>query len=537
MNGSAERPDGSRRHQLGVSVAVFAVAVALQIGLAKRQCLWADELFSLAIATGHSLEHPAAAAHPELGDFVEPDHAVPAEEFRRYLKHESPLENSTRVVRAVLLSDTSPPLYYVLLYGWTLVFGTSDVTLRLFSVVCSLACFPLLVGLARRTGGRGAMIPAGFLFALSPLGIYYSTEARMYSLLWLCMLATTWASLALHQRGRGIATYMFWVIASTAGFLTHYFFVFPWLAVVIYLTISPGKLKGWHLVVCTLVTAALILPWYANLPKSLGAWRITKDWLNWRPWHFNRLVATLELVTQFFDGHAKYLWPSHRVSGVAALMLFGIIAVVMIWRLRVHLFRSRLALLWLPFAAACAGPLVFDLLRHTYTVAVPRYAIAALPSAYLLAALGLACLEFRTRIFMLLLIALAWMPNVLSIYRQRSRNGEPFGDIGRAVSSSGTLSDLILVHSIPSGVLGIARYANSPAAMASWVGQLRDHRVPESVQALAAGRRRIFFVKIHEVGGPAPDEDWLRGNAVVFQETRMGAADIVEFRPNKTETF
>jgi hypothetical protein len=180
---------------------------------------------------------------------------------------------------------------------------------------------------------------------------------------------------------------------------------------------------------------------------------------------------------------------------------------------------------------------VFDLLRHTYTVAVPRYAIAALPSAYLLAALGLACLEFRTRIFMLLLIALAWMPNVLSIYRQRSRNGEPFGDIGRAVSSSGTLSDLILVHSIPSGVLGIARYANSPAAMASWVGQLRDHRVPESVQALAAGRRRIFFVKIHEVGGPAPDEDWLRGNAVVFQETRMGAADIVEFRPNKTETF
>ena len=217
----------------------------------------------------------------------------------------------------------------------------------------------------------------------------------------------------LHQRGRGIAMYAFWVIASAAGFLTHYFFVFPWLAVVVCLAISPGKLKRWHLVACTLAVAALILPSYSNLPASLGAWRVTKDWLNWRPWHFNRMAAMFQLVAQFFDGHGKYLWPSHRMSSVAALMLFGIIAVVMVWRLRLHLFHSRLALLWLPFAAACAGPLVFDLLRHTYTVAVPRYAIAALPDACLLAALGLACLKFRTRIFMLLLIALAWAPNAV----------------------------------------------------------------------------------------------------------------------------
>ena len=43
--------------------------------LQERHCLWVDELFSLAIATGHSLEHPAAAAKPALGDFVEPEHA------------------------------------------------------------------------------------------------------------------------------------------------------------------------------------------------------------------------------------------------------------------------------------------------------------------------------------------------------------------------------------------------------------------------------------------------------------------------------
>jgi 4-amino-4-deoxy-L-arabinose transferase-like glycosyltransferase len=518
-------------------VAIFTAAAALQIGLAERQSLWADELFSLAVATGHSLEHPASAARSELGDFVEPDHAVPAKEFRRYLKHGHPLEGPERVVRAVFLSDTSPPLYYLFLYCWTLVFGTSDVALRSLSMVCSLACLPLLAAIAERTGERKAVLPACVLFAISPLAIYYSTEARMYSLLWLCLLGTTWASLALHERGGGLARSVFWVATSSAGFLTHYFFVFPWLAAVIYLAISPGKLKRLHLALCTVVTGALILPWYVNLPRSLGGWRITKDWLNWRPWHFSRLVATLELVTQFFDGHAKYLWASHRVPRVAALMLFGIIGVVMVWRLRGHLFRSRLALIWLPFAAACAGPLMFDLVRHTYTAAVPRYAIAALPGACLLAALGLACLQFRTRIVMLVLIALAWAPSVWSIYRQDSRSGEPFAEVSRAVSSGGTLSDLVLVHSIPSGVLGIARYANGIVPMASWVGQLRHRPVPESMIASTAGRRRIFLVKIHEVGAPALEEDWLRANAVVFRETDLEAAKIIEFLPNNGQRF
>jgi hypothetical protein len=178
---------------------------------------------------------------------------------------------------------------------------------------------------------------------------------------------------------------------------------------------------------------------------------------------------------------------------------------------------------------------VFDFLRHTYTVAVPRYAIAALPAACLLTGVGLACLKVRTRIFMLVVIALAWSPNLLSIYRQRSRNREAFREVSRAVSSTGTSSDLILVHSIPSGVLGIARYANGPAAMASWVGQLQNHEVPGSVRALAAGRNRIFLVKIHEVGSQAAEEDWLRANAIVSRETHVGAATIVEFRQVKGE--
>jgi len=172
----------SSGYPLWTLLGVFVIAALLWICVAGRSGLWVDEVFSLAIATGHSLEHPTAAADPTQGDFVEPDHAVPAEEFRRYLKHDNPPASPARVVRAVLLSDTSPPLYYLLLYGWTLVFGTSDIVLRLFSIACSLACLPLLVAIARRTGGKGAVFASCVLFAFSPLSIYYFTEGRMYSL-------------------------------------------------------------------------------------------------------------------------------------------------------------------------------------------------------------------------------------------------------------------------------------------------------------------------------------------------------------------
>jgi hypothetical protein len=531
-----ERQVVSRGQAWWILFGILAIAALLRIDIAHRSGLWGDELFSLAMATGHSLEHPAAAAQPSLGDFVEPHHPVPAEQFRRYLRHDSPPASPARVIRAVLLSDTSPPLYYLLLYGWTLLFGTSDLMLRLFSTACSLACLPLLIGIARRTSGRAATVPTCVLFAFSPIAIYYSTEGRMYSLLWLCVLGTTWASMVLQRRGGGIGIYAFWIAASAAGFLTHYFFVFPWLAIVAYLLVEPGKLGRLPLLACLMLTAVMIFPWYNKLPESLASWRITKDWLKSRPSDFNYFAAIRNTVFQFFSGHERHLWLGRRRSSMVAVVLFGAVAALMLWRMRQRMFARGRLLLWGLFFAACAGPLVFDFVQHTYTINVPRYAIAALPIAYLLAGSGLGCLGRSMRLVLLALIVLAWSPNLLSLFRNRLP-WLPMREIARAASVNGSSSDLILVHSIPSGVLGIARYANGPAPLASWVGQLGNRRVPESVHTLATGRSRILYVKVHQLGEPAPEEDWLRANARVFQERSLGLGTVVEFRPRGSETF
>jgi hypothetical protein len=57
------------------------------------------------------------------------------------------------------------------------------------------------------------------------------------------------------------------------------------------------------------------------------------------------------------------------------------------------------------------------------------------------------------------------------------------------------------------------------------------------IPALADGRTRNVLVKVHEVGEPAPEEIWLRANAVVFHETHLGEGRIVDFRPRSAKTF
>ena len=69
----------------------------------ERQGLWADELFSLGLATGHSLEHAAREADPGQGDFIEWPRAALPSTYAAYLAHEHPPAGLARIVRAVAL--------------------------------------------------------------------------------------------------------------------------------------------------------------------------------------------------------------------------------------------------------------------------------------------------------------------------------------------------------------------------------------------------------------------------------------------------
>ena len=95
------------------------------------------------------------------------------------------------VVWISLQDVVHPPLYYVLLMGWTRLAGNSEFALRTLSAGVSLLGVPLLYQLGLRGWNRRVGLTAAFLWACVPYAIWYAQEARMYALLTVVGLAAT----------------------------------------------------------------------------------------------------------------------------------------------------------------------------------------------------------------------------------------------------------------------------------------------------------------------------------------------------------
>ena len=498
-------------HRARWLVAVWLLAaIALRVTLALRPGLWVDEVFSLAMATGHSLEHPAERADPGLGDYVEPAGPARAIEYQRWVTHEDPPAGASRVIRAVRLSDTNPPLYYLLLGAWLRAAGTSDAALRLFSVAAALACLPLLLRLARELGGHDAALAAGALFAFSPPALYYSSEGRMYALGWLLGLGLVALTLELARRGSKPWLVGLWILAAACGSLVHYFFVFLAVACAAWLVAHPGRLaRGW-VVAAAALAAALALPSYAHVPESAEAWRVSAGWLDHPLGLAQALVAPLRLGWSFLSGY--WVWGGSRGADLVGIALWSAVGAFALRGGVRRLVTSEMQLVALCAIAACTGPLAFDLLRGSSASLYPRYAVLGLPMGMLLGATALAGLPPRTRTALLAGVLATWSPGLRVLFFEPSRPAHRLPEVAERLTAWRAPSDLVIVDSIPSGVIGVARYLEAETPLLSWVPQL-GVRDPRELEGWLAERCRAALVQVHDLGEPSPALDWLRAHA------------------------
>ncbi len=117
------------------------------------------------------------------------------------------------------LHEIGGPVYYVLLWGWAALFGTSLTALRAFSMVASLAA-PLVI-LRWGHPDRGTRLLWAALLALWLPGLSAATSARCYALLLLVTTAQAISFRRLLDRPapRRAAA---WVALSGVAVLTHY---------------------------------------------------------------------------------------------------------------------------------------------------------------------------------------------------------------------------------------------------------------------------------------------------------------------------
>lgn len=124
-----------------------------------------------------------------------------------------------------LRHDGAPPLYYFLLHGWMKVFGSGAEAVRALSAVFAVGALPLAWWAGERLGGRRVASAALILFAVSPFALQYATEARMYSLVMLLVLAGGLALAQVLELATPRSTVAL-ALLTGALLLTHYWTVY-----------------------------------------------------------------------------------------------------------------------------------------------------------------------------------------------------------------------------------------------------------------------------------------------------------------------
>jgi mannosyltransferase len=342
--------------------AAAAVALALLAGVGLRlvapSALWLDEAQSVAIA------------RQDLGGLF-----------------------------AALRQDGAPPLYYLLLHGWTAVFGTGAFAVRGLSALFSVLSLLLVWVLGRRLGNRRVATALTLLLASSPFAVRYASETRMYSLVVLLVLlgaaAVSWA-----VRRPGPWPVLAVAASGAALLLTHYWAAH--LLTVVALLALAGlrrhRAAAGRVLAGLALSALLFLPWLPTL-----RWQAAHTGTPWA------VVGGLTSITEALGG-----WQGGR--GVTAVLLghaFVVLAVLALVavpagdavRLGVSRSPSRWALVALSLGTLVVAGLASLL---TSSAVAARYASVALPAFLALVALGIAALPgARTRVTVLALCVLA----------------------------------------------------------------------------------------------------------------------------------
>lgn len=241
--GGADRPPPAEWARPALLVALLTVVAVVAVGVVARfvtgSPLWLDEAMSVTIARLDLADLPAA-----------------------------------------LRRDGHPPLYYLLLHGWTALFGDGDLAARSLSGLFGVLTLPLAWCSGRRAAGRSGAVAALVVVAMSPFAVRYATEARMYAMVIALVFAGHLLVRDALDRDGATGPRRLVGLAAVAGalYLTHYWsFYLAAVTVVALAVVGRRDPRRWRRrAACRagigiVGGGAVFLPWLPSFLSQLGA--------------------------------------------------------------------------------------------------------------------------------------------------------------------------------------------------------------------------------------------------------------------------
>ncbi|MCJ8205581.1 glycosyltransferase family 39 protein [Pseudomonas sp. RGM2987] len=205
--------------------------------------------------------------------------AVPAiwydEAFSVLLARHEPGE-----IWSITARDVHPPLYYLLLHYWMILWGDGAGAVRTLSAIADVGTVLSSVKLMSLIASRRATWIAALLLALLPISVRYSQEARMYSLLGFWLMGATVALVCWVKNNRARRFPFIYGLLMSAAFYTHYFaalcvlvhwFYWWWGRQGVFNVLLP--VRSWFLVNGAIVLS--FVPWLPHLIDHMtGRWGV-----------------------------------------------------------------------------------------------------------------------------------------------------------------------------------------------------------------------------------------------------------------------
>ncbi|MCB0185244.1 MAG: glycosyltransferase family 39 protein, partial [Caldilineaceae bacterium] len=277
--------------------------------------------------------------------------------------------------------DVHPPLYFLLLRGWTLAVGEAPFAVRYLSAGIALVALALSYALGRLFFDRTTALFALIWLGSSGLWLYYTRETRMYTLVIALAALSFWTYECWLARPRARTALLAVALVNGAFLYTHYAAFFLIAAQVIHLLLVhprylPRYFQG------ALLTALVYLPWVPILLQQIAA---RPDGLNQTLIAVNGAILN-ELVDVYTGG-----------LGVLLLLPYLFIAKQRVRQLPWA--KLLLLLLWIAIPPA----LMLTINARGIALYEARYVIGLLPAIALLTAYGIRQVKWQPFALLLLL--------------------------------------------------------------------------------------------------------------------------------------
>lgn len=365
-----------------------ALAVLLGLGLIfrlvnlDRKVFWVDEVATAIRVAGYT--------KTEVTEALADGSLHTPQELLHYQKLSSE-RSLSNAIQAFQQSPEHAPLYFLLVRGWTQLFGSSVVALRSFSVVCSLLLLIVAYGVSQLlfASVNTSWIAVG-LMAISPFFIAYAQEARPYSL-WLLTLMLNGGMLLHALRHNTLAHWGLYVCTLISALYTS-LLTLPILAgQALYVVCEQGlKQSARRFGIAVIAAIVALLPWLWLIGQQ---WQTLQTNTTWMRLPLDGIAkATVwfySIAILYFD--VPVITQPRIVAAAEITIATGVVAVIvyafyLLWQQtaqRVWLFVGTLSLS-VPFAL-----IVADLISNGRYSSAPRYLLpfhlgAQLAVAYLL---------------------------------------------------------------------------------------------------------------------------------------------------------